>query len=73
MLDLQLTISDENDQIQTDEIIVIYSKKEIQKPLLAFKNGLYASDEKSFLEWKSNIYSKDNLIDVQMIPVTIVR
>ena len=37
------------------------------------KDGLYSTDEKSFLQWKSNIYSKDNLVDVQMIPVTIVR
>ena len=73
MLDLQLTISDENDQMQTDEIIVIYSKKEIQKPLLTLREGLYSIDERTFLEWKSNIYSKDNLVDAQMIPVTIVR
>jgi hypothetical protein len=73
MLDLQLTISNDKDNTQTDEIIVIYSKKEIQKPLLQMKDGLYSTDEKSFLQWKSNIYSKDNLVDVQMIPVTIVR
>jgi hypothetical protein len=73
MLDLQLTISNDKDNTQTDEVIVIYSKKEIQKPLLQMKDGLYSTDEKSFLQWKSNIYSKDNLVDVQMIPVTIVR
>ena len=71
--ELQLTVSNEKDQSQTDEIIVIYSKKEIQKPLLTMEDGLFGIDEKAFIQWKSGIYSKDNLVDVQSIPVTIVR
>jgi hypothetical protein len=71
--ELQLTVSNEKDQSQTDEIIVIYSKNEIQKPLLTMESGLFGIDEKAFIQWKSGIYSKDNLVDVQSIPVTIVR
>ena len=71
--ELQLTVSNEKDQSQTDEIIVFYSKKEIQKPLLTMESGLFGIDEKAFIQWKSGIYSKDNLVDVQSIPVTIVR
>ena len=75
MGDMQLFVSDQKDQSQTDEIIVVYSKKEIQKPLLTMdeKFQLFGIDEKAFIQWKSGIYSKDNLVDVQSIPVTIVR
>jgi hypothetical protein len=37
------------------------------------KVQLFGIDEKAFIQWKSGIYSKDNLVDVQSIPVTIVR
>jgi hypothetical protein len=75
MGDMQLFVSDQKDQSQTDEIIVVYSKKEIQKPLLTMdeKVQLFGIDEKAFIQWKSGIYSKDNLVDVQSISVTIVR
>ncbi len=73
MLDLQVSISKPEDKIQNDEVIILYSEKEITKPILTHQSGLYLMKDSDYLTWKNQLYSRQNLIDIQSIPITITR
>ena len=63
----------DNVNFQTDELIVIYSKKECVKPIL-YKE---AKDEplglsfSEFTDWKLGLYKSNNQVTINTIPVII--
>jgi hypothetical protein len=58
---------------QLDEIILVYSDQDIQKPSLQCEENLCQISEKEFMKWKSNLYHPKNRVEVQYIPIEIVR
>ena len=63
----------DNVNFQTDELIVIYSKKECFKPVL----GKAAKDEplglsfSEFTDWKLGLYKSNNQVTIKTIPIFI--
>jgi hypothetical protein len=72
-LPLTLDAGTGNGLSQLDEIILVYSDQEMQKPGLQCEENLCQLSEVDFLKWKSNLYHPKNRIEVQYIPIEILR
>ncbi len=62
-----------NGLTQLDEIILVYSNEEMQKPPLFCEENLCQIDEVAFQEWKTNLYHPKNRIEIQYVPIEILR
>jgi hypothetical protein len=58
---------------QLDEIILVYTDQEMQKPGLHCEENLCQLSETEFVQWKSNLYHPKNRVEVQYIPIEIIR
>jgi hypothetical protein len=66
----------DNVNFQTDELIVIYSKKECLKPLLEreVKDALdepFGLPFSEFTDWKLGLYKSNNQVTIKTIPIFI--
>lgn len=63
----------DNVNFQTDELIVIYSKKECVKPILSLeaKDEPYGLSFSEFTDWKLGLYKSNNQVTIKTIPIFI--
>lgn len=60
---------------QTDELIVIYSKKECVKPILSLeaKDEPYGLSFSEFTDWKLGLYKSNNQVTIKTIPIFVKK
>ena len=65
----------DNVNFQTDELIVIYSKKECVKPVLSLesKDEPYGLSFSEFTDWKLGLYKSNNQVTIKTIPIFIKK